>query len=252
MNSFGPAGVEAVDHVLGEHDEEREVDRVDAFAEDGPLPAALAGDRLLVGTDLLADEEAAGVLEVVAGNDAAQGLAGRQRLAVAGVDVADLALRHGHQRHLVDPVLPAPEAEVQAAAEHLGLEARLAVQGDDPALGDRTLDRPQLLDDADPVVGDVPQAGQLAEHDHAHDQADQPEHARRAGPTGPRRPARSPMNRSTARTLPHSQTVAIPRLNSFGERTREDCSNRNNPWRASASRILPDRQARGGRSAPRI
>ena len=171
----------------------------------------------------------AGVLEVVAGDDAAQGLAGRERLAVAGVDVADLALGNGHQRHLVDAVLPAPQAEVHAAAEHLGLEAGLAVEGDDPAFGDRSLRRPQLLDDADAVVGDVPQAGQLAESHHAHDQGDQPEQAVWQIPQG----------RDDRRDLPgtgpgHDRCHILEqwrshRLNSFGERTRENSSNRNNP-----------------------
>ena len=87
---------------------------------------------------------------------------GSERLAVACIDIADLALRHGDQRQLVDPVLPSPEAEMHAAAEDLGLETRLALQRDDPAFGDRSLHRPELLDDPDPIVGDVAQAGQLA------------------------------------------------------------------------------------------
>ena len=59
---------------------------------------------------------------------------GGQRLAVAGVHVTDLALRNGHQRRRVDAVLPAPVAEVDAAAQQLGLVAGLAVERDDVAL----------------------------------------------------------------------------------------------------------------------
>ena len=104
--------------------EEREVDGVHAFAQDRPLPAALAGDGSCSGLTCSPHQEAAGVLEVVARDHLAQRLAGRQGLAVAGIDVADLALRHRHQRDAVDPVLPPPEAEMQTAAQDLGLETR--------------------------------------------------------------------------------------------------------------------------------
>ena len=65
--------VEVVDDVLGDDDEEGEVDRVDALAQDRPLAAALAA---AVGA-LLA-EERQGVLEVVAVHHAGQRLAGRR------------------------------------------------------------------------------------------------------------------------------------------------------------------------------
>ena len=39
----------------------------------------------------------------------------------------------------MDPVLPPPAAEMHAAAQHLGLETRLAMEGDDPSFGDGTL-----------------------------------------------------------------------------------------------------------------
>ena len=162
-----------------DHREQREVDRVDAFAQDRPLPAALAEDRLVLGARRLAPQESAGILEVVAGNDLAQRLARQQRLAVACIDIADLALRHRDQRHLVDAVLPSPEAEMQAAAEDLRLKPRLAVERDDPPLGDRPLHRPEFLDDPDPVVGDVAQAGQLAGRNHQYDHAQDPEEAPR-------------------------------------------------------------------------
>ena len=85
--------LQAVDRVLGDDDEQGEVDRVDALAQDGPLPAALADVRLAALDPGVAEQERVGVLEVVAVDDAAERLARRQRLAVAGVDVADLPLR---------------------------------------------------------------------------------------------------------------------------------------------------------------
>src|SRR5439155_23047292 len=93
----------------------------------------------------------------------------RQRLAVAGVDVGELPLRHGHQADLVDAVLPAPQPEVDAAAEQIHLVAGLAAQSDDAAFGDRAFGRPEVFDDADLVVGDDPQPAQLDEGQHAHD-----------------------------------------------------------------------------------
>ena len=116
------------DAVLGDHVEQGDVDGVHAFAEDAPLPALLPA----VG------EELAGVLEVVALDDFAQGLRRFELFAAAGEDIADLALLDRDQGELVNGILPAPEAEVQAAAEDVGLVAGLAVQGDDRAFRQRT------------------------------------------------------------------------------------------------------------------
>ena len=66
-----------------------------------------------------------------------QGLRGLELLAAAGEDVADLALLDGDQRELVNGILPAPQSEVEAAAEDVGLVAGLAVQGDDRAFRQR-------------------------------------------------------------------------------------------------------------------
>ena len=55
----------------------------------------------------------------------------------------------------MDAILPAPEAEVQAAAEQIGLVAGFAVEGDDAAFGHGAAARPEFLDDADLLVGDV-------------------------------------------------------------------------------------------------
>ena len=139
----GLAQRQEVEVAVGEDGELREVDRVGALAQDLPLRAALAA---------LA-EEALGVAEVVRDGVRGQRLRGRQRPAVAREDVADLALGDRHQRHDVDAVLEREE-HVPAAAQHVGLEAGLALERDEAALH-RPVPGDQLLDDADPVVGDV-------------------------------------------------------------------------------------------------
>ena len=80
-----------------------------------------------------------------------------QRLAVAGIQVADLPLRHGDQRHLVNAVLPAPPAEVQTAAEHVRLVTDLAIERKDAPLGQGGRES-QLLDDSYAVIGNKAQA----------------------------------------------------------------------------------------------
>ena len=71
-------------------------------------------------------------------------------------------------------VLPAPVAEVHSAAQQVGLEAGLAVQGNDPAFADGAAERPQLLDDADGVVGNVPQREPEGEEQAEQEQQDNP------------------------------------------------------------------------------
>ena len=146
-----------------------------------------------------ADQERAGVLEVVARNHPAERLAGRQRLAVAGIDVGDLALRHGHQPDLVDAELPPPQAEVDAAAEQVDLVAGLAVQGDDPAFGHRPLGRPEVLDDADLVIGDDAQPAQLDEGEHADDNGDADDYKGRRVGQRPRHSERGRQHGSDSR-----------------------------------------------------
>ncbi len=154
----------AIDGVLADDHKQRRVDGIDAFAQDDPLPATLSTTRRLA-----ADQEGAGVLEVIARHHAGQRLARLERLAVAGIDVADLALRDGDQPNLVDTELPSPQPEVQAAAQEIGLVARLAVERDDRALGYRASLRPELFDDADVGVRDVgggqPECDQTEHHE---------------------------------------------------------------------------------------
>lgn len=133
------------DLVFGDHDEERQVDRIDALPEDGALPSSLS----------LGAQKRLCVLEMVAVDDAAQRLSRRQRHTVAGVDVADLALRDRDERLRVDPVLPWVEAEVNSSTQQLCLKSRLSMQRDDLSSGQRAGRRPELLDDTDLAVRDI-------------------------------------------------------------------------------------------------
>src|SRR5262249_17727186 len=114
-----------------------------------------------------ARQERRGVLEVVASDRAAERLRGRERAAVTRVDVRDLALGHDHERHLVHAVLPREEEEVDAAAQHGGLEARLARERDQPAADEKAAERPELLDDANAVVRHVADAEQPQQQQNA-------------------------------------------------------------------------------------
>ena len=230
LNSFGPPGVQAVDHVFGEHVEEREVEGVDAFAEDRPLPTALAGGRLLIGTHLLTHKEAAGVLEVVARNHTAQRLAGAQGLAVAW-----------HRRNRSYPGAPSPGARDEsgtATASRPKCRPPRSTSAWKPASPFRAMIPPSGTDPlTDHSFSTMPTRllamyrRPVSSHraHHAHDQAHQPEHSDRQVRQGrdDRRNHDEPIHGTNRCHI--LNTVAIPRLNSFGERTRENCSNRNNP-----------------------
>src|SRR5262249_4293494 len=148
--------VQTIHLVFSDDEKQGQVQRVDAFAENGPLPTALA-EQALVPLPRL-PEEGVSVLKIIAENDPAERLAGRERLAVAGINVANLALRHRDQGHLVNPELPAPKPKMKTPAQQVRLVARLAVQGNDPAFRDRAPPRPEFFDDANPAVGDVAHA----------------------------------------------------------------------------------------------
>src|SRR3954447_23129459 len=111
---------------LGNHREEREVDGVHAFAQRGPLPAALAR--------LLTIQERIRILKVVTLDHAAKRLARGQWLTVTGIHVADLALRNVDEPHFVHSVLPSPQIEVDTTAQQPRLIAGLAIERNDPTL----------------------------------------------------------------------------------------------------------------------
>ncbi len=131
--------------LVGDDGELRGVDRVGAFAQDFPLRSLLAA----------AEQEAAHILEIrlVVGVVGAKHLRGAERRAVTREHIGDLALSDRDQIRFVNPVHEREE-HVQAAAQHCGLVAGLAVQRDEAAV-DRAFRRPQLLDDADLVVRDI-------------------------------------------------------------------------------------------------
>ena len=137
--------------LLGEDDELGEVEGVRALAQDRALGALLAAGR----------HEGAGVLEVRTLDHLCQRLVRAQRAAVAGEDVADLALGDRDQRVAVDAVQERAQ-EVDAGAEDVGLVARLAVEGDDLVL-QRPATGPPLLDDADLARADDPDADDRVE-----------------------------------------------------------------------------------------
>src|SRR5437762_2274151 len=95
---------------------------------------------------------------MIALNDPAKRLRWRQWLAVFRINVSDPALGHGHQRQLVNAVLPREKPNLRAAAQQLGLEAGLAVKRDDATLFEGAFRRPQFFDNADTVVRDVTQS----------------------------------------------------------------------------------------------
>jgi len=136
---------QVVEIVAGQHHEEREVDGVGALAQEHALRPLLAAPA----------QEGRGVLEVVGAQVGGQRLGRRQRMAVAGEDVADLSLRNGDQPHLVDTVLERLQ-EVPAAAQDRRLKAGLALESDQ-AGAHGALAADQLLQDPHAVVGDVDQ-----------------------------------------------------------------------------------------------
>ena len=103
-----------------DHSEQRRVDAVRSGGENADLPAFLAA----------IDQELPRVLEVVAINHFAQDAFGRDGSAIRRQHQGDFALRHNRHRHLDDAVLPRPIAEMQSRREHVRLQTRLALQGD--------------------------------------------------------------------------------------------------------------------------
>ena len=68
-----PVGAKAIKLVFGNDRKQRQIDRINAFAEHGALPATLAELRL---RRMIAAEKCLRILEVVAADDPAQRLAG--------------------------------------------------------------------------------------------------------------------------------------------------------------------------------
>src|SRR5262245_19513289 len=142
--------------VFGEYHEQRRVHRVHAFAEDRPLAAPLSAAHAAI-VERGAGEERPGILEVIAIHSLGERLAWWQWLAIAGVHVANFALRDRYEPYLVDTVLPPPVTKVDATAQQLGLIAGLAIERNDLTVSHRAAERPQLFDDTHRVVRYAPE-----------------------------------------------------------------------------------------------
>jgi hypothetical protein len=165
--------------VFRDDDKQGRVDGIHTFANNGALAAALApGKSAATVVGAASNQERLSVLEVVALDVLAQRLAGRERLAVAGVDVSDLALRDSDEPGFVDRVLPAPIAEMHAAAKQRRLEAGLAIERDNLTSRDRALGRPELFNDSYRVVRDRAQANPYKEQNHKQDRELRPPRAK--------------------------------------------------------------------------
>ncbi len=146
LRVVGLGGVEVMDGLLGDHGEERRVDRIGARAQDAALRARLAA----------AEQEAARIVDVDALRPLAERLAGLERAADARHQTGDLV--DADERHLVHPVLERRQ-RVPAAADHLGQEAGIAVErhgGEGFAASSRA---PSALDDAVMRVRNIDEAG---------------------------------------------------------------------------------------------
>src|ERR1043166_8011255 len=91
---------------FGDDDEQRQVNGVNALAQDAALPAALTAGF----------QERDRILEVIAIDVAAEGLNRFERNTVARVEVSHLAFRYDDERFFMNAVLPRIQSEVNTAA----------------------------------------------------------------------------------------------------------------------------------------
>jgi hypothetical protein len=102
-------------------------------------------------------------------------LVGRQRATVAGEHITDPPLRDRHQGLDMEAVLERHE-EMQAAPQHVGLEARFALHSDQTAL-DGALETPKFFHHGDPIVADVADhAGRADKRRREHDDQRRTDH----------------------------------------------------------------------------
>src|ERR1043166_8797029 len=91
---------------FGDHDEEREVDGVNALAQNAALPTALTARF----------QARNRILKVIAINVAAQGLNRFERNTIASVEVSHFAFSYDDERFFMNAVLPPIQSEVNTAA----------------------------------------------------------------------------------------------------------------------------------------
>ena len=104
------------------------------------------------------------ILKVTGGHIRSQHLSRFERRTVACENISDLALGDRHQRRDVNRVLNGHPV-MQTTAQHLRLEAGLAVQGDQA--GFQRLAAESFFDDTDAVVGDKADSRQQDQEENA-------------------------------------------------------------------------------------
>ena len=113
-------------------------------------------------------QEAFHILKILDSGIGGQYLGRVELLAIPGEDIANLALRDGHQRRHVNHILDRHQV-MQTAAQDLRLVASLALQGDQAAFY-RAFAAPAFFDHADAVVRDKANPGKHDEkQDHQND-----------------------------------------------------------------------------------
>jgi len=136
--------------------EQQRIDPVGAWRDELHLRPALAAVR----------EKAARILEGAARHTFCDDTAAGEGFAIARLDRPDSALRYGQEGCEFNRILPGPETQVQSRRQCIRLKPCFAVEGDDPAVRERSVLAEQhefLRDHADRIV----------RHD---DDAEQPQH----------------------------------------------------------------------------
>ena len=143
-----------IDDVFGDDDKQGQVDGVDAFAKDGPLPPALAPSIRALSAR---------------GTPGHPGSCCSPRPAPAsGWEPVFRRREHRHSRFFPAAMVTSGNLwmrycqrqikGVNAAAQEIGLVSRFAMHGNDVAFGDGTAIAPQLFDHANAVIWDVANA----------------------------------------------------------------------------------------------
>ena len=137
--------VRNLQHFILAHIEQSRIDAIGSRRNDRDLRPALTaickkGPRVLKG---------------IAFDGLGQDAPARERMAVASLDDADVALVDGRERLHGIGVLPCPESEVDSRSERIRLQAGLAVQRDNGAVGKSAVfaeQNPLLVDNANLII----------------------------------------------------------------------------------------------------
>src|SRR5947209_7367731 len=130
---------------FSDDDEQPQVNRVNAFAQNAALTSSLAAGF----------KERNRILEVIGIDIAAKRLDRLQRNAVAGIDISHFPFADDNKRFFMNPVLPRIQTEMNTATEKPGLVTSLTVARDDLSFAQRTFAAPDFLDDPNLSVRNV-------------------------------------------------------------------------------------------------